>query len=44
MTLPKAPKTLLILYLWPKNIDGDYALGPQIFAAVQAAIKEKAGK
>ena len=25
----------------PKNIDGDYALGPQIFAAAQAAIKEK---
>ena len=25
----------------PKNIDGDYALGPQIFAIVQAAIKEK---
>ena len=25
----------------PKNIDGDYALGPQIFALAQAAIKEK---
>ena len=28
----------------PKNIDGDYALGPKIFAAAQAAIKAKGNK
>jgi len=44
VTLPKASKTLLILYLWPTNIHCDYVLGPQIIVGVQAAIKEKAAE